>query len=806
MQEVEIIVVEDNGTILGSLDLSRPTDFPLSLTKSIASIKDISKRKTYYSLDFNIPNTQNNNVLLMGVKQINATVDTKSILNKKRCYIKVNGNLWERGFVRFSLSTFNGDYKGTFYGGNADWVELLTEVDLNELDWSNLGEPAAGVEEYNGTRFNTINNGDSVDYDICYPYLDRNTGSSGSQFRPVLYMKKVLERMFEKIGYTINSNFLDSDFVKGDGGEFKGLVIDPAFTMTIDQNIIDQTAAKAGTTQINLALPASAWDTNYMIGNIATYPTVINKNTSKFPNLFDNTIQDNSFLFNAATSEYTANVSGDYSLSLDLPTYQYAMFDTQPAVYDWVSVFGTPSLGTEPPFVEVIVVKNNVSNTVIDGTILGQTTYSGAFTNSFTVDSLLIAGDTVSIWFNMVSTAAGWGFLYPANAYLDATNPFSLDFWRFRPREKTVVEFKRKNTVGLGDSFNINSHLPANVSCLDVLQDLKVLHNLYFVADPQRQEITIEPRDDFYQDISQAEDITDTIDLETEPTVDYSSKYKRNLVFRYKNDNKDGYLKKWETINLRTYGEYRHALSNRFEKGDTVFKLKHIAATGQEELSATGGGIITSRLWKNYDPIKNANLGINEEYAMRYFQVIRSQQIDDNGQPRRTASPFIVSSAVMESYANLKTINSAQLTFNGANGLFARHYAKTATNIEQLALLKIKRLMTLDQFRNLDFSRPVYISAPAEIQGYYIYESVDNFDGIEEKPVRCKLLKWRNWTGATVNTNQATNINVITQTPQGAINQPIKFIYNSNNPNVPTSIVDVADTDINNSIKPLYYI
>lgn len=789
MKQVEIVIIEDNGTVLGSLDLSKPSDFPLALTKSIANIKNIEQRNTDYSLDFNIPNTQNNNSLLMSVKQINAT---DKILDKKRCIIKVSGNTMLRGFIRFSLSTFEGEYKATFFGGNADWVELLSEVDINTLDWQNLNEVAAGVEEFTPTRVATVSAGTSDNYDITYPYIDRNAGSAFNSFRPVIYMRKFIQRAFEKIGYTVESDFLQSEFVKGDGADFKGIVLDPAATFTVDQDTIDQTAANHSSDRITPNQDPNTWDLSYALGEVGGSI----REVSRFDNFFNILNQDNGALFNQATSTYTVSVTGEYTLTLDVPNYLYGAYSQ--AFATWQIYTLNTALPQAPPFVEFYIVKNNTSSININGTVLAQTSPNGlAFPDiglSFT--DLLQAGDTISIWFKILDNAQGFASSYLPNAYLDAP---SLDQWRWTPGAGASVSFQRKSTVQNGDQYNINAHLPSNVSCLGILQDLKVLHNLYFLADPQRQTIKIEPRNEFYQDLDQAEDITQFIDLNTKPTIDYLTDYRRNLVFRYARDSKDGFLEKWEKINLRTYGEYRHAMSNRFEKGDTVFELKNIAATITGKIE--NANIVTSEILVHFDAAENAQLPINEEYKMRYYQVIRNQQFNLDGSPRRTTSPTVVTVGLMEPYANVNTYTGAQLTFNGVNGLFARHYAKTATNIENLAVLNIKRLMTDDQFRNLDFTKPVYISSPAEIAGYYIYESVDNFDGIEEKPVSCKLLKWRRWNDATVDLTQGTNIPEGTQGPQtDPQSKALLYIYNENDPNTPTQFVEV----INNNLDKIY--
>ena len=78
MRDLQIFILDLQGNQLGELDLTDSDDFALKLTKSLASINDLGRRNTSFSLDFDAPQTKNNNKLLAGyriptAKRIGAT-------------------------------------------------------------------------------------------------------------------------------------------------------------------------------------------------------------------------------------------------------------------------------------------------------------------------------------------------------------------------------------------------------------------------------------------------------------------------------------------------------------------------------------------------------------------------------------------------------------------------------------------------------------------------------------------------------------------------------------------------------------
>jgi len=764
MTDLQLLVIDLNGTQLGEIELTDSKDFALKLTKSIADIKNVGKRSTSYSLDFKAPKTKNNNKLLDGIRFIN---HSKEVLGKKRCRILVKGNQIDTGFLYAFETQYKGDYKLVFKGGNNDWVEQLTDVYLNTLEWRDYRAPFTksvdALELFDSSRFSVLNSGTAANYDLIYPYVNRNNGGAVADFRPQLHLKAVILAMFDKIGYTVDSSFLNDDWLTG-GVAFTdsfgkpythlGLSIDPAFVMTREQLDILSFLAQYKSTGITPNQDPNTWTVPNLMSNLSDPLTPNIRTFYRFPNLINNLIEDDNTRFDVLKSEYTVGLAGVYSIKFNF-LYEWAFYNDLAGIYETYTQVSSPFF-VRPPNFKWYVVKNNTLDDAIDGIIIFQGS-SPIPENIQDVEEYhtLSQGDKISVFLEIIDDALGLAFTY-------LNGPGSLKYWRLRMLNDSVLTIIPKRDIELGNEFRINSHIPSNIKCLDLLQDFKTMFNLYFEADPQRRVVKIEPRDVFYQTTN--EDITELVDLSTAPVINYLTDYKTEFDFQYNSDSKDKYLEQWQKINDRTYAEYTHEFANasRFKTGRDTLKTGLIAPTIQGSIPSQN--IITSIIKEEWLDADNLNKGVNRDYGIRVFQLVRGTQYDTAGVIRRTASPFDVTVAIMEAYAGVPTFEDRKLTFIGERGLVWDYYRKTLTNIDDTAIVKLKLKLNLYQFRNWDLSKTYYIDSPEEIKGYYITNSIDNFNITEETPVSVTLVKTKNFVPATV-TGGSGNINSNTPTP-----------------------------------------
>ena len=779
MRELQIFILDLAGNQLGELDLTGSDDFALKLNKSIATIKDLGRRNTSFSLDFEAPQTKNNNKLLAGLR---FATHSKEILGQKPCSILVDGNQIDRGFLYPFASEFDGMYKLVFKGLNNDWVEQLKDVELNQLNWrdwkTNLRTVDA-TEEFSGSRMAVLNAQNSVNTDLTYPYVNRNNGGYAPHQRPQLHLRSIILSMFEKIGYTVSSVFLESDWIKGgvttlgNGNPFvdangkpyehMGLSVDPTFQMTREpQDLISQSIEYSTTGITGTDADPALWAVNTLVGNISTSTITPNiRTTYRFPTIINTLVTDNVNRFNIPTSEFTVGAGGLYALDFK---FAYAWGKEEQGVGWSPYVQAVSPLIQRPPSTRWYIVKNNISDTVINpANIIWQTSSIEAndILSAFIGFLAFAPGDKISVFFEIVDDAKG----FTGNQVLlngKPTNPSgSLNRWRLRIKNNSVLKITPKQDVTLGDEFRINSHIPEGIKCMTLLQDFKTMFNLYFDVDVNRKIVFIEPRDDFYTNTF--EDITDIIDLKTPPTLNYLTDYKNEIVFKYAVDSKDKYLEQWNKANDKTYAEYKYLLQNnsRFDKGQSVLSTQMLSATIQEELNSQS--IMSSIIKEEYLDVDNVGKPVNRNYGARVFQLVRGQQYEPSGVPRRTSSPLVVLTAIMEDYANTPTYEDRKLTFVGTRGLVEDYYAKTLANIEDTAVLTLKIVLGLYEFAAWDLAKTYYISEPAEIAGYYITDSIKNFNVTKETPTTITLVKFKDFTPVAV-AGGSGNVNVITQT------------------------------------------
>lgn len=792
MREIQLILLDSSDNYLGTLDLEKFSDFPLSLNKGIGNINDIAKRESVYSLDFEIPKTANNLRLLFGANYVNASGNSLKCLKKNKCRIIVDGNQIETGLIRIYSSEVDGMFSANFTGGNGDWVEDLSGVNLNELEWKALNNTGTtnASELYNDFRINTVNSLSVDNIDIVYPIIERNVGAkydngtSGNATRPQLYLRNVIIRMFEKIGRTVESNFLESDWVKGvtvGSTKYKGLSIDPAFNFTVDQDVIDATRVQAVTTETLL-------NTDYSLGEDGAGGV---RTQTKYGGYFDNEILDASNLFTPATSKFVAPSSGTYVLNFDSGDFQWR--------YNsggiWAQfTYTAPPTTVRPPQVIIKVVINNTSETVIDGTVIYDQSSTGVVQvpgGRLNLNISLSAGDVVTVWYEMIDDAFG---------FPDATrNAPSLDIWRFFLGLDAQFEIQQKAEILDGNTYGINSHIPKDIDCLTLLQDFKLMFNLYFSYDSLTKKIRIEPRDDYYQNLGASENITQLIDLSKGIVIDSQNEYSRFLEFRYKADSKDKYLQRWEEINDRIYGQYKHDFGEDYEKGTILYETKYLSPTIQ---TVTKDNIVTSVIRREWDDALEP-LEINKGYNIRVFQVIQKRQYDSAGQPRRILEPITVTVGLMESFGEVETLNDYKLTFNGDGGLVDRFYGKTIANIEDFRRVECYIKMPLYKFRSLDLSRPVFVdySIP-QIQGYYIIEKVENYSLVNDDLVKVRLLKYKDYAPIVIDPSQRTNINENANNQQGTEPEYLYFVFDEG---LATEYIEpIYDEDNGGGIQFLY--
>jgi hypothetical protein len=286
---------------------------------------------------------------------------------------------------------------------------------------------------------------------------------------------------------------------------------------------------------------------------------------------------------------------------------------------------------------------------------------------------------------------------------------------------------------------NIADVLDDRFKSLDYIKGCIHAFNLLIDTNPNTKVVRIKTRDSFYDTQTNAVDWTSKIDLKKQYVIDYLDDYKRNLIFKFKDDSADGYLKERNTIAQNPAGEYDYPLSARFDEGDQNMENPLFAYTYHmndsiildRRNSSTREGIWLARMWKEYG---SNNKPPTQAFDFRPRLLVYQYAEQKSGQVWNWAgsTSTYAPTALPNAFSNDITADSdftVNLGYNDWNesGLFNTYYNKTANTIEKSTRVSIPMRLTFKDISTLDLTKLVYISQPADLKGYYIIDRIKNF-------------------------------------------------------------------------------
>lgn len=263
-------------------------DIGTDFTYTIDDVRDFGSRNTSFSRTISIPATARNNKILgfafdlgmahehnMDLPNVNTNFTPSQAA---KCEVYIDKIQIFKGVIRIlEIISNNGitEYQCAVFGELGGFITELGNKRLEDLDFS----------EYNHTwnvttiqnSWNTINGSG-----YYYPLIDYGDVSTNkddfhvSTFRPALYVREYLQKIFAGTSYTLNCDFFNSDF-------FKKLIIP------------------------NNSQGIQGTNDRFILGTIAATKTILNSNTPTARNIdlpFDNTTLLN-FTENGSKSIFT---------------------------------------------------------------------------------------------------------------------------------------------------------------------------------------------------------------------------------------------------------------------------------------------------------------------------------------------------------------------------------------------------------------------------------------------------------------------------------------------------------------------
>jgi len=744
MNDVVIRILDTSNTVLGDLDLTSFTDFPLVLTKGIVNLDNLKARTGTFSKTFKVPNTKNNANLLSNVDNINSRKDYRDALNRKPCVIIVSGTQIDKGFIQVG-KVFDGfeldSYELVFFGNNIDWVKGASELKLRDINYRN------NTQDYSKSVINTVNSSNSDVYDNCYPYISKggneDIGSLNAQVRdfyPSFYIRSIIERGLNDLGWNISSSFLESTHIKR-------LACDLSPSFTVAEDVIKDSVSRAELTS------------NLEFGYLDT-KIVIFDDDSTPPN------EDLNNHYNTSTGKYTLPATGRYNVDYSLK------------FYNWVGITGTLVNVTIGVYSNGILksesIRNNLNQDIIN-TLTGTLSVSDNINSNITI--------RVSFDGNISSPVS-------SGQVLDGS------FFRVQ-RQAEIVE---------GNSFNLNEIIPSSPTLLDVINDFTRMFNIYYWTDVKTKTIYLEPRDTFFESKTSALDWTNKLDIGKGYEVDYISSYKRNVEFKYKDLNNDEWLKGWQDLNKRIYARYNHVLPERFAEGSNTVELGLFSAVYSHdcvEVSPVNANLVFTSLkvWNEYINPESAPSERITNYNPKVFLFNNGTQLNVSGGNRQikkfgnleTTIPY----GIFETYNN--TTSDINLSFTGDDGLFSTYYSNMFKNIEEGGRLIAYLNLTSTDVDNLDFRKLVYIDRPSKLNGYYLIEQVIDYNPLSDGLTKVSLFKFENLGSVAIDgTQQGNNSN---NDDNGNTPAPLQPIYVEDGSNL---IEVYIENPLTGLIEPVY--
>ena len=325
---------------IGELDITDSEDFPLTLTYAVSDGRDIESRFGDYSKTFDIPATKNNTRLLSHLQNANI-VDNKDFTSLKKCRILVGQLEFFNGFivVNGSKQTSKPDsYSCTILGGNYAWLTSIKNKRLCDIyqDGESLDFNYSDIWQKARYAVNADTTFSGVNYPYTYPLIsygdfwpnatasDRGKVNIDDQtepsqdWRPAFYIYSLLTKIFQNIGYTISSDFINET-------EFKKLItvlplnkqlFQPQGDMTVTRKKWNQDTSGQGDKGI--------WDSavsnkDYQVIRAANHftqgadSTVGDTDWQRIK--FDTVINDPLNCYDSSTGEWTCPKSGFYDFS-----------------------------------------------------------------------------------------------------------------------------------------------------------------------------------------------------------------------------------------------------------------------------------------------------------------------------------------------------------------------------------------------------------------------------------------------------------------------------------------------------------
>ena len=741
--------IDLENSVFGELDVTDHSDFPLSLTFQISDIRDITSTSGDYSKTFKVPATKNNNKLLSNY--FNPKITQTNINSKKPCRIVVNGSTTVTGLIKTTGVAGFGKkaayYNCVFYGNNLSWAKNIDERYLHQINWGTAGEDIL----YHKTDI--MATWDYTDSDAASPFIypivsygdfniggaektiqlldyreDRYAGSTTGEFgksywgydsggnnfgnpipqsdwRPAIFVKTTLEKIFSDLGYGISSDFINTDM-------FKKLVwLLPNFKynepddfynewsfksdwingVTMQTNTVVQSSTNPeaqvtddGIVMVNRTLSedngtppdpnkfytGDSRTTGVVTSSIGNLDIILNNNLK-----FDTTVGKTDELIVKKMGLYTLSLTGIRSKvarCLGVSSTNRGIEKIFSTINIEVQTVGQSSWNIIATSEKEHLPKNVQGNTLVTDVKPSYSIYKSQ-------PDIIIGSTNDSLWLNYNDRVR-----ITFGIKVEQTSTSSVDFNVYHffdcvGTAKLNIDID-PTVVQYGQSYNLRDVINKDYKQIDFIKGIAHAFNLCMSTDEVKKQVVIEPFNDFYLPYKDAIDWTHKLDRSKETTDKWlEADIKRNVVFKYKSDPQD------EKVKARGHqffdgiedeSPYREELTDSFAKGQSVFENPFFAGTYNAQDSDTQGGKNKSPLFSGCLWTTNSSAGSSRANTDKGFDFLPRLLFYNRLNPTTSVTSKFVKVQTWEDRANELVIPDN--TFGGLSGKYPQ-----ATSIDR---------------------------------------------------------------------------------------------------------------------------
>lgn len=618
MAQINQFQIVSNGVYLDAYD-----NLDFSFTYQIEDIEDITQKKTSFSKTILLPGTKINQEYFKQIQDIDIDISNSTYNPKKSLPVQVlvgdelifAGNLQ---LLQIITNQKQVDFEVVITGVFKNIMINFSDYYLNQLNIDEYNHPrniTTITDSYNNNIYvNGILTQVEPGTGYIYPMVMNGnfqptiTGPLGVivnsyDLNPAIYLKTLVDKLFDFAGYTYTSKFFNSDY-------FKSLIVpldSPQYTSEEYNNRITRVGLlknEAYTYPPSPIYPQSfkSYFQSYFLGSQGTQPIspAMNRtNTNFWTNatsgrywfpLKRETGTENNITFQDPGNQWSTNQFGNSScLYINQEPGMYAI--TLKAAFNSVFIHknGEAFRYKSGQLLYWVYLKKRDAATgavsIISQSNNGSATSFSPSSSAWQTGSYY---DTVPVSMNLNASNVYLNtgdrvfievkFSYPQSVLFDITNTPDIYFQAVLPWQNTqlnYLEIKPATTT----NYSINAPLPLstmlpNIKMRELFLDVCKMFNLMVYDDVNvANNLIIEPKDDFFNSKMKVKDWTYKLDYNQDVIqIPMSELDVKSYVFTYKQDG-DYYNKQFKELTGKVYGEYRADFINDFSTTDKKLEL-----------------------------------------------------------------------------------------------------------------------------------------------------------------------------------------------------------------------------------------